>query len=481
MNKAISVLVYGHFNVLHPGHIRLFQFARGFGDLLSVAIESDRIAGNAAHVREELRLEGVESCALVDNAFLFDEPVVELINRLRPQVVIKGREHERRYNPEAEVIAAYGGRLIFSSGEIQFSSTDLLRQELIKPLVSTVRPPHSFMARHDLSMNRLRKLIAEFGNLKVLTIGDLIIDDYIDCEPLGMSQEDPTLVVSPIKRSRFIGGAGIVAAHAAGLGASSHLISVVGADNTREFAAQELQRARVNAILIEDGSRPTTVKERYRSSGKTLLRVSHLRQSAVSMPLQERIVDQARLYMSRVSLLIFSDFNYGVLPQSVVDSVIGLAKEKGVLIAADSQSSSQLGDIGRFKGVDLLLPTEREARVSTQNREDGLVVLTEQLRQNSNAKVIFLKLGGDGVLIHAPNRSSNDYLTDQVEALNNFPVDVSGAGDSMLVTSALTFAVGGNVWEAASIGSLASAVQVGRVGNIPLTSSDFSVFFERNS
>jgi bifunctional ADP-heptose synthase (sugar kinase/adenylyltransferase) len=174
--------------------------------------------------------------------------------------------------------------------------------------------------------------------------------------------------------------------------------------------------------------------------------------------------------------LIFSDFNYGVLPQLVVEAVITLAKENGVIVAADSQSSSQLGDIGRFKGVDLLLPTEREARVSTQNREDGLVVLAEQLRQKSNAKFILLKMGEQGVLIHAPSEVCDGWLTDQVEALNKFPKDVAGAGDSMLVASALTLAAGGSIWEAACIGSMAAAVQVGRVGNVPIQFRELELF-----
>ena len=477
MTSTPYVLVFGHFNVLHPGHIRLFKFARGFGRQLSVAVESDRLAGNAAHVREELRLEGVRSCALVDNAFIFDEPVVDLVGRLRPQVLVKGREHEQEYNPEAGVIAAYGGRLLFSSGEVQFSSTDLLRNELNKPTTPVTSLPLSFMARNDISNQSLKRLVADFAKLRVLTLGDLIIDDYIDCEPLGMSQEDPTLVVSPIEKRRFVGGAGIVAAHAARLRATSNFVSVLGTDSAREFAVQELDRANVNAVLIEDGSRPTTVKERYRSHGKTLLRVSYLHQSAVSLDLQARIVDEVNRLIASMDLLILSDFNYGVLPQSVVDTAISLAKDNGVLVAADSQSSSQLGDIGRFKDVDLLLPSEREARVSTQNREDGLVVLAEQLRHKSNAKFILLKMGEDGVLIHAPSEVSDGWLTDQVDALNKFPKDVAGAGDSMLVASALTLAAGGSFWEVACRGSMAAAVQVGRVGNIPIVFSDLDAFY----
>ena len=169
-----------------------------------------------------------------------------------------------------------------------------------------------------------------------------------------------------------------------------------------------------------------------------------------------------------IYLLVFSDFNYGCLPQQLVDQIVVMAKKRNVMLAADSQSSSQVGDIGRFKGMDLLTPTEREARISTRSREDGLVVLVEKLREQADAKNILLKLGEEGLLIHASNSQSRDWLTDRVEALNSAPKDVAGAGDSLLIASAMSLASGSNIWEAALLGSLAAAVQVGRVGNTPI-------------
>lgn len=465
----MSVLIVGHFNVLHPGHIRLFKFAHNLESKLVVAVESDQLAGAAAHIPEQLRLEGVKSCSLVDEAFIFNGLVTELIDRLRPAIVVKGREFETRFNPEAAVIEGYGGRLLFSSGEMQFSSADLIRQEVAGQTNFSIAPPTSYMARHDISVERLSCLIESFSKVRVLTVGDLIVDDYITCEPLGMSQEDPTLVVSPVDQKRFIGGAGIVACHAKGLGAESMLLSVTGSDLAREFCVTELQRLGVGNHLLEDHARPTTLKERYRSHGKTLLRVSRLRQAAVSLPMQRELIEKASTALRNCDLLIFSDFNYGVLPQAVVDELMTIARANKVTVAADSQSSSQLGDVARFKGVDLLLPTEREARVSTQNREDGLVVLAEQLRRKSKAKHILVKLAADGVLVHSPDSSSNGSLTDQVEALNKSPKDVAGAGDSMLVASGLTLAAGGSIWEAACLGSVAAALQVARVGSQPLS------------
>ena len=163
----------------------------------------------------------------------------------------------------------------------------------------------------------------------------------------------------------------------------------------------------------------------------------------------------------------------GVLGLTTFDQIVTLAKEKNVMLAADSQSSSQIGDISRFKNIDLITPTEREARVSTRNNEDGLVVLAEQLRQQSSAENILLKIGEEGVLIHAnDSNGDNPWLTDRIGALNSNPRDVAGAGDSLLISSALTMARCGTIWEAALIGSLAASIQVGRLGNTPLQSKE---------
>jgi rfaE bifunctional protein kinase chain/domain len=283
-----------------------------------------------------------------------------------------------------------------------------------------------------------------------------------------MSQEDPTIVVTPVDVVRFIGGAGIVAAHAAGLGASVQYVSVTGKDLVRDFALAELTSMGVIARLLVDDSRPTTLKQRYRCNGKSMLRVSHLHQGAISLALQKEMLVEIEQAMDGADLLVFSDFNYGCLPQPLVEQIISMARNKGVMLAADSQSSSQVGDISRFSGMNLITPTEREARISTRNREDGLVILAEQLRQQASAHNILLKLGEEGLLIHAGNGKADDWLTDRVDALNSSPKDVAGAGDSLLITSAMTLACGGNIWEAACLGSLAAAVQVGRVGNTPL-------------
>jgi rfaE bifunctional protein kinase chain/domain len=275
--------------------------------------------------------------------------------------------------------------------------------------------------------------------------------------------------LSPQKSSKYIGGAGIVAAHASEMGAKVNFISVTGEDELHEWAKEKLISYKVNPFLLLDESRPTTLKQRFRAGSKTMLRVSHLRQHEVGLSIQEKMIEQVTSLLKEVNLIIFSDFSYGVLTKELVRKIIQLGKKKKIFMAADSQSSSQIGDISRFKNMNLITPTEHEARISTKNYEDGLVILSEEVKRQSQASNVLLKLGEEGLLINSDNRN---FLTDKISALNTSPKDVSGAGDSLLITSALALACGGTIWEAAFMGSLAASIQVGRVGNTPLSSKE---------
>lgn len=468
-----TVFVSGHFNVLHVGHLRLLRFAKECGNRLIVGIESDKIAGVTAYIQQDLRLEGIRSISWIDEAFIFDKPVGAILEDLKPDIVVKGKEHEFALNPEEMVLKKYGGKLIFSSGESLFSSIDLIRNETSFAETRSISIPHDFISRNRLDRRNLVNLVEKISSLKVCIIGDLIIDEYITCEALGMSQEDPTIVVTPIDSTKFIGGAGIVAAHAKGLGAEVSFISITGEDNLREYAKEKLTEYGINHKMLIDPTRPTTLKQRFRSKGKTLLRVSHLHQTPVSIELQEKLFCEVEKCIESCDLLVFSDFNYGCLPDDLVSRIISACKAKKIFLSADSQSSSQNGDISRFKNMDLITPTEREARLSIRNHDDGLVILADKVLTEANAKHIVLKLGSEGVLIYVGAGSRGDGIfTDRIDALNSSPKDVSGAGDSLLIATSMILTLGGTIWDASCIGSLAAAIQVGRVGNTPLKTKE---------
>lgn len=477
--KKELVFVSGNFNVLHAGHIRLFAFARNFGDELIVGVNSDRIAGDAAYIQEALRLEAVQTNSWVDRVVLIDEPIDDLVERLKPAVVVKGREFEHLENVEEEALSYYGGRLIFGTSELPISSRNILAGELASSNYKMAAIPPSYIKQHDINLEMLQKIINEFNSLRVAVLGDLIVDEYISCEGLGMSQEDTSLVVTPVDKRRFLGGAGIVAAHASQLGASSSLITILGNDECGEFARQTLSKYRVEEISIVDDSRPTTLKQRFRSGSKTLLRVSHLIQSSVSPNLQDRIYEKFVATLDQCDLVVFSDFNYGCLPQQLVEKCISAAAARNVMCVADSQSSSQVGDVSRFHNMTLISATEREARIALRDHDDGLAVIADKLRNAAKAQNILLKLGEDGVLLHMRS-DSRGVLTNELPALNPRPVDVAGAGDSMLIASGLALAVGATPWAAAVLGTYSAAIQIGRLGNKPLSQSELVAAIQAN-
>jgi bifunctional ADP-heptose synthase (sugar kinase/adenylyltransferase) len=138
-------------------------------------------------------------------------------------------------------------------------------------------------------------------------------------------------------------------------------------------------------------------------------------------------------------------------------------------MVADSQSSSQVGDISRFRGMRLITPTEYEARLALRDSTSGLVVVADTLQRKAQAEHVFVTLAAEGMLIHSAH---SKLITDQLPAFNAAPKDVSGAGDCMLISAALALVAGASIWESAYLGSVAAACQVGRVGNLPLTASE---------
>ncbi len=157
----------------------------------------------------------------------------------------------------------------------------------------------------------------------------------------------------------------------------------------------------------------------------------------------------------------------GCLPQQLADAVTRFAQSLELTITADSQTPSQLADVGCFRGVNLMTPTEHEARVAMRDMEDGLVILADALQRRTDAKNIIMTLGDQGALLHVTDKDG-PYVTDQIPSLASQAVDTAGAGDSLHATATVAMCAGANIGEAAYRGSLAAAIQVSRSGNFPI-------------
>ena len=460
--------VSGYFRILHPGHIRLLRFAKELSDELVVGVL--RCHEDDKQIDDETRLKMIAAIEWVDHVFLLDESeIASSIATLQPTCVVKGKEHEFKPNPELEVLETYGGKLLFSSGETTYSPEDLQQDNI--SFHRAIGKPLDYPNRHHFQLQDLDRLLHRFAAIKVCVIGDTIVDEYIECEALGMSREDPTLAVRPMESKMFIGGAAIVAAHMKSLGAGQvTLASVFGKDEAAGFVKRQCDKVGVDTYFIADDTRPTSLKQRFRSHGKTLLRVNNLRQHQISAEIEKKLFARLQENLIDADVAVFSDFSYGVLPQTLVDRIIEFCQTRGVMVVADSQCSSQTGDISRFHGATLISPTEHEARVALKNKDDGLVVLAEKLRQKIAAQHVIITLAEAGLLIQSQSSKQLQPTTDRLPAFNTAPKDNAGAGDCFMAATALALVAGGNIWQSAYLGSVAAACQVSRIGNLPLSS-----------
>lgn len=465
-----KILVQGNFDVLHPGHIRLLNFARACGDKLFVAVNSDSAMAIKSRIDENHRLEMINSLECVDTAFLTSEPPVETVKKHKPYAVVKGKEFETRENPEMTALASYGGKLIFGSGEFESIAEQYLQKATKLGSNFDFSEAKAFAQRHNITSENLYNLINKFKKLKVLVIGEVIVDEYVHGTAVGMSQEDPTIVMTPNKIEKFLGGAAITAGHIKAMGANQvSLISVIGNDEAGTYTEKKVNEYAIDAKLFCDHTRPTPLKTRYRVSKKTLLRVNQVRQHKISQELQSEILKKIESLIQSIDLFVFSDFNYGLLPQTLVDNIITLCNKHGVKMVADSQTSSQVGDISRYSNMNLITPTERETRVALNNPDDGLVILAHKLSSRAQPKHLVITLGEEGIFIHIPSKDNKNWENDRLPALNRNATDPAGAGDCFLSASSLALTALSSPWEAFYLGSLASACQVDSLGNKPLS------------
>jgi len=463
--KVDVVLVSGKFRVLHAGHMRLFRTATDLGHKLVVALDITELTTEEIHWRENI-LRNIE---YVDRVVEYDGDIESVLLDVRPNVVIKGHEFRNSENLESKTLSSYGGKLIFSSGANFYSESDLIGRNDTEFVENLAVMPQEFMSRNRITTDRLLKIINEFSKLRVCVIGDLIIDEYINCHPLGMSQEEPTVVVTPVDSRKYFGGAGIVAAHCKSLGARTTFITATGEDEASKWAQEKASEYALESLSVVDISRPTSLKQRYRSGTQTLLKISYLTQDFLDSEKELELIQKFAKIADGLDVLILSDFSYGVLSPQIVERILALAQQHKIFVSADSQSSSQIGNLGKFKNIQLISATEREARMELKDSTSGLVVLAESLRNELNAQNLLLKMGRDGVLISAQDENGEVLTTDEIGSINKNAVDTSGAGDSMLAGASLALASGANIYEAALVGSVLAGIQVGRLGNVPIS------------
>ena len=464
------ILTYGHFSTIHPGHIRYLRHARNLGNILIVALIGDNSEITYPFSQQE-RADALNLLGIADNLLLLDADELNVaIIKLRPAVLVLGNEYKEK--PEIQDTLTtqrdQGGAVQFHAGEIHYAASDLLTGSERDLRLRRQILFQNACQRQGIKGKNLVKNITSWKNTRLIVLGDTIVDQYAACEAIGMSAVAPVVVVRELEHKNFLGGAAVVAAHICALGAQCDLVSVVGADNTAELVKIELTNQGIGYSLSVDSSRPTTFKKRYIVENQKLFRVSRLEEHNLVAEIEDEIIRNLEKLAPKSQGIVISDFVYGTITPRILEAVHTIANENNLLLFGDVQCSSQVGSVTRFKKFSLLCPNEREARLALQDKNCGLEQLSQQLLHVTESERLVMKLGPEGFIAFGRN-ADGTIFSQPFPALSVNPVDVAGAGDSLLALFATGLASGQPMMPTAALACLMASLAVGTMGNTPIS------------
>jgi len=469
------IMCHGVFDVVHPGHVRHLLYAKSKADILVGSVTADRHITKGVHrphVPEDLRAVNLAAFEMVDYVVIDanDKPL-ENLAIIQPDYFAKGFEYNAaglspKTAEEEEVVKAYGGELLFTPGDIVYSSSALIN---LAPPAVKMEKLQLLMERFNLTFKDLRDVVGKMAGFNVHVVGDTIVDSYTHCAMIGGQTKTPTMSVLYERKVDYVGGAGIVAKHLKAAGANVTFSTVLGDDSLKDFTLDDMRAEGIDVQAVIDRSRPTVNKNAIVVGGYRLLKVDTLDNRSISDTVLGTITSAIRTVPT--DAVVFSDFRHGMFNRRTIPDLIAAIPD-GVFRVADSQVASRWGNITEFKGFDLITPNEREARFALADQDSGIRPLASSLYDLSKCRLLMLKLGERGVLAC---RNSDHEALDSFFVIDSFVdnlVDAVGAGDALLAYSTLAMLVSRNDAIATTLGTIAAACECEHDGNIPITPND---------
>jgi len=313
-------------------------------------------------------------------------------------------------------------------------------------------------------MDKWTAYFEKFNDLKALVIGDLMVDSYLFGKVDRISPEAPVPVVLLDKRDYRLGGAANVALNLRALGAQVSIASVVGQDEMGDKLG-ELLRADGIATegLVQSNERKTTVKHRIIGNNHQMLRVDDEDLHDLSERERSALIAWIKNEISKYDVLVFEDYDKGVLAEQLIQSIIEIAKSAGIPTVVDPKKNNFLS----YSGATLFKPNLKEIREGLNL--DTALKTDEEVKQAVirlqgllNTEMIMVTLSERGVLIS--DRKNWEHLPAHLRNIS----DVSGAGDTVVSVAALCLALGASIRDIAFLANLAGGLVCEKVGVVPI-------------
>lgn len=432
---------HGVFDLVHIGHIRHFREAKKMGDVLVVTLTQDqhvKKGPNRPAFKQELRLEMIASLECVDYVALNDGSLAtHAIKCLKPDLYVKGSDYKDATKDvtggivlEREAIESVGGKLAFTD-DIVFSSSGLLNKHMPVFAKEVMDYLTDFAGR--FKVEDIIEKINGFEPIKVLAIGETIIDEYQYCEAVGKSSKEPMLAIKHLSTEKFAGGILAVANHLANFSKHVGVLTELGEINTQEeFIRTKLSPAVASHFVYRSDS-PTIVKRRFIESYffTKLMEIYEINDSLPKEVDTKKVCRMLEKIIPRYDLVVVVDFGHSMMTPEVIKVIADKAK----FLAVNAQSNA--GNLGynsilKYPRADYVCMAENEIRLEARDRRGDLKKMILDIAKKLKCSRLTATRGKNGSLCY--DRKDGFF---EIPAFAGQVVDRMGAGDSFLSITSL--------------------------------------------
>lgn len=436
----VTVQSHGIFDLIHPGVIKHLNSAKEQGDVLIATVIKDKDVRKwpgRLIFSAELRAENVASLSMVDYVCVVgDEQPFECVTRIKPDIFAKGRSikdddsmiHNKIFEEEKEL---YFGKIrIHETGDFSLSSSDILKNfldiypEEVKNFLEYFSKKYSFKEITE-RINSLKKL-------KVLLIGDGIIDEYHYCESMGKSAKAPLVVNKYVTHEIFAGGAFAIANHLAGLCSDIQLVSLLGNDSAREDFIRGSLKPNVNMKFFYRENGSTIVKKRYinQYQNQKLFEVNYLNDNYINRVLETEIIEYLKVTIPSCDLVLISDFGHGFITGRMIEMIEKTTKKFAVNTQTNAANAGY-NMITKYWRPRYVCLDEPELRWAAQEKFMDIEFVAKKILKAINADTLIVTLGKKGSF--GINRKNE---VNRTPVFSSKVIDTVGAGDAFFAFTA---------------------------------------------
>jgi len=475
------VLCHGVFDLLHMGHVRHLEIAKQEGDVLLVTLTADKHVNKGPGrpvFTEQLRAEMIAALEHVDYVSINEAPTAEpILAAIKPDIYVKGSDYKNveddvtgKILAEREMVQRHGGKIVFTD-DITFSSSTLINKYLNIYEPSLQEYLETLRAKDMLP--QLVDNLDKIKDLKVLFVGDAIIDEYQYVQPMGKSAKENMIATLFEEREVFAGGVFAAANHVADFCDHVEVITSFGSYDSYEDLARDSLKTNIKLHAIHRADAPTTRKCRYIDTGysmRKLFEVYFMDDSPLASEKEAQLNALIEEKIKTADVVIVTDFGHGLLNNGTVKLLI----EKAKFLAVNTQSNSAnhgYNLIGKYAKADYVCIDGVEARLAAHEKFDDLEdVVSDHLPKIVDCPKMVVTKGKYGCIAY-----DKDQPLFKVPALTSTIVDTVGAGDAFFSVTAPLVAAGVPMDQVGFLGNAVGAMKVGIVGHrssiekIPLT------------